>query len=297
MQTIHHEFCPVCGSTALRHVFYARDHLVTGESFPVIECAECSLRFTQDAPDVSSIADYYRSEDYISHSGTSRGLVSRLYHRIRRRTLRKKRNLAERLSKANRGRLLDVGAGTGHYLQQMKEHGWLVMGTEPSELARQAALHLHGIELQPASALFQFAPASFDLITLWHVLEHLHDLHASVGQLKKLLSAAGTMLIAVPNYQSKDSRAYGEYWAAYDVPRHLYHFSPQSMQTLLQRHDLKIVKMIPMWYDSFYISLLSSRYKTGTTRFVGALWTGLVSNAAALKDVRRCSSIIYVVKK
>jgi hypothetical protein len=151
--------------------------------------------------------------------------------------------------------------------------------------------------LQDTSDLFKFPPGAFDAITLWHVLEHVHDLSACIQQLKDVMKEDGKMFIAVPNYTSADARNYGEQWAAYDVPRHLYHFSPQSMQMLMQRFGMKVIRYTPMWYDSFYISLLSSKYKKGKTSWMEAIWNGCRSNLRALGDHKKSSSVIYTISK
>lgn len=169
------------------------------------------------------------------------------------------------------------------------------MGIEPDEGARRQSMDLYGLRLEDTATLENLSPRSFDAITLWHVLEHVHQLHSYVEQLKKLLKQGGKIFIAVPNYDSLDSSVYKLYWAAYDVPRHLYHFTPKSMEALMKRHGLRILEKKPMWFDSFYISLLSSKYKNGKTKWVGAAWSGLRSNMNALFDRDKCSSVIYVI--
>ena len=156
---------------------------------------------------------------------------------------------------------------------------------------------MYDLELTDSKEFYKLSPGSFDAITLWHVLEHVHDLSAYVQQLKKLLNKKGKLFIAVPNYTSLDAKIYKEYWAAYDVPRHLYHFSPASMKLLMEKNGLNIIQHKPMWYDSFYISLLSSKYKKGKTNWIAAFWNGLRSNLKAMGDVKKCSSVIYVIEK
>jgi SAM-dependent methyltransferase len=293
----HYDHCPVCGATVLRDMFRVKDYTVSGEVFVIAECAGCSLRLTQDAPGPEDIAPYYRSEEYISHSNTARGFINRLYHFVRKFTIRQKRRLVEKSCGKKAGRLLDVGSGTGAFLHEMKQRGWETTGLEPDAGARRAAMGLYGIELMDAVDLHRLAPGQFDAITLWHVLEHVHDLEKYVGHLKSLLHDNGRLFIAVPNYTSKDAADYREYWAAYDVPRHLYHFSPAAMKVLVESKGLHVLAYQPMWYDSFYISLLSSRYKKGKTNWLAALWNGFNSNLAAAADARKCSSIIYVIGK
>jgi len=296
MDHVHYNQCPVCHSSSVNSLLTVKDHSVSGESFEVWQCAVCSLRFTQNVPDESSIGPYYQSADYISHTNTSEGLINRMYQRVRKFTLEQKANMVIKRT-TEQGNVLDIGAGIGAFLHAMKEKGWKVTGLEPDQGARERAAQLFGIELQDVSVLHQLEQESFDAITLWHVLEHVHQLHPYIEQLKKLLRPGGKILIAVPNYQSLDSSIYGVYWAAYDVPRHLYHFSPLAMQTLMEQHGLKILEKKRMWFDSFYISLLSSKYKNGKSKWVGAGISGLRSNLKALFNKDACSSLIYVVGK
>lgn len=305
MALIHYNNCPVCSSNDLRVVFSVRDHTVSRESFPIIHCNSCTLRFTQDVPDAQSIGPYYKSEDYISHTDSSKGIINRLYRWVRKRTLKNKRRLIERFTGVKNGQLLDVGSGTGAFVNEMNDHGWTVTGLEPDEGARQVAKKNYQIDLKNVDEFYHLF-GNFDAITLWHVLEHVHDLHSYIDQLKKLLKDKGCIFIAVPNYTSRDADIYKEYWAAYDVPRHLYHFSPYSMKTLMEHHGLKIKKHKPMWYDSFYISMLSSKYKNaplndevgqGKTNLIASFLNGLRSNMNASGNVERCSSVIYVITK
>jgi hypothetical protein len=179
----------------------------------------------------------------------------------------------------------------------MKERGWEITGIEPDEGARQKAKTLFNIELKETDSFHQLSEISYDAITLWHVLEHVHQLHDYVELLKALLKSNGKIFIAVPNYSSLDSSIYKLYWAAYDVPRHLYHFSPKSIDVLMSQHGLKVISKKPMWFDSFYISLLSSKYKNGKTKWISAGLSGLRSNLRALTNKDYCSSIIYIIGK
>lgn len=262
-----------------------------------MECSDCWLRFTQDVPGETAIGRYYQSEDYISHTETSKGMINRLYLLVRKRTLRKKRRTVSEITGLQKGKILDLGSGTGAFLNEMVKNGWEAVGLEPSDEARTIAKQVYNIDLRNNDELFSLAPNSFDAITLWHVLEHVHKLHSTMQQLKSLLKQNGRLIIAVPNYTSIDAEIYKENWAAYDVPRHLYHFSPQSMQMLVKKNGMKILQWKPMWFDSFYISLLSSKYKTGKTNWVAAMWNGFRSNLKAVGDKKKCSSIIYVIAK
>lgn len=272
-----------------------KDHTVSHEVFEIWHCNICQGRFTQGIPTKSEIHKYYQSENYISHSDTKKGFVNSMYHFIRKRTLKGKRKLVEKQTGLSSGKILDIGAGTGAFLNTMKESGWSVTGLEPDERAREKANNLYGLELHDPAELFILSPQSFDAITLWHVLEHVHDLHDYMVQLKQLLKPNGILFIAVPNHTSHDAKIYKEHWAAYDVPRHLYHFSPTAITQLLLKHGLQLKEIKPMWYDSFYVSMLSEKYKTGKNNLPGAGWTGYVSNWKALFEKERCSSLIYIV--
>jgi len=294
---IHYNHCPVCESTALKNVLQVKDYTVSGELFFVTECKSCSVRFTQDVPDENSIGSYYKSEDYISHTNTAKGIINKLYHLIRKKTIAGKRKLIEKNTGMKSGTILDTGSGIGSFVNEMKQHGWEVTGLEPDADARKVAKDKNDLELADISHFYRLPAGRFDVITLWHVLEHVHNLSGYIQQLKKLLHDKGKLFIAIPNYTSADAKVYSEYWAAYDVPRHLYHFSPRSMQILMERNGLKVLKHKPMWYDSFYISLLSSKYKSGKTNWTAALWNGFRSNIHAFGDKKKCSSLIYVISK
>ena len=294
---IHYDQCPVCHSGDIHPLFTATDYTVSHEDFTIWQCGQCNLRFTQDVPDAASIGRYYKSEDYISHTNTSKGLTNKLYQRVRKYTLEQKANLIINGTGTVKGSLLDVGCGTGAFLNVMKSKGWEVEGIEPDEDARKIANELYGIEVQEPAGFYNFPHGFFDAITLWHVMEHVHDLHLYIEQLKNLLTQSGKLYVAVPNYESLDGNIYRSFWAAYDVPRHLYHFSPRSVEVLMKQHGLKLVAKKPMWFDSFYISLLSSKYRLGKTKYLSAFINGLRSNITALANNDRCSSIIYIIEK
>jgi len=296
-QLVHYTNCPVCGSADIRNVIAAKDYTVSGETFSIAACVVCTHRFTQDVPSAAYIGPYYKSENYISHTNTSKGLINSLYQSVRKRTLKQKRKLIERTTGIKKGNLLDVGAGTGAFANEMKQAGWQVTGLEPDADARKVGKEMFNVELADTNQFYQLPSSSFDAITMWHVLEHVHDLQGYIAQLRSLLKEDGKLFIAVPNYTSKDAAIYKEYWAAYDVPRHLYHFSPQSMKTLVEKHGMKIKTYKAMWFDSFYVCMLSSKYKNGNTNLVASFFNGLLSNLKAIGNVKRCSSVIYIISK
>lgn len=289
--------CPVCKSNNILFFFSAKDYTVSGETFSIEKCHNCTFLFTQHVAEQKEIGRYYASENYISHSDTAVGFVNRMYHAIRKRTLHSKRKLIKKYTKKDNGSILDVGCGTGAFLNTMKTAGWKITGLEPDETARENAETLYGIKPQPSQDIFTLPPTSFDAITMWHVLEHVHQLHEYIEQLKNLINVNGKIFIALPNYTSYDAQYYRKYWAAYDVPRHLYHFSPKSMKILLEQHGLIVKETLPMWYDSFYVSMLSEKYKNGKSNMVKAFFIGLISNLKTILAPQKCSSLIYIIEK
>lgn len=291
---IVYKFCPNCGNENIFHTISAKDYTVSGEEFEIWECKNCTIRFTQNIPEQENIGRYYQSENYISHSDTKKGLVNNLYHKVRKITLQQKKKLVESSTQKSKGTILDLGAGTGAFLNTMKQAGWNSIGIEPDETARARAFQLYEIQLKESQDFFSLINESIDAITLWHVLEHVHKLHQYVEKFRELLKPDGKLFIAVPNYTSEDAKIYGANWAAYDVPRHLYHFSPKAMEILLNAHGLKLENIKPMWFDSVYVSMLSEKYKTGKTNSARAFINGMISNMNSLLNKKRCSSIIYI---
>ncbi|GAB4409042.1 MAG: methyltransferase domain-containing protein [Bacteroidia bacterium] len=273
----------------------AQDHTVSGEQFGIWECDICSLRFTQDVPTEKEIGAYYRAESYISHTNTRKGIVSQLYQFVRRITLRQKRRLVEGIVGNQPGRLLDIGCGTGDFLGEMKRHGWQVQGLEPDAGAAEQARTRFAISVGEPDDLFSLE-GSFTVVSMWHVLEHVHRLHAYLDRIGEVLDRAGVFLVAVPNYQSFDADRYTTHWAAYDVPRHLYHFTPHAMRHLLDAHGFEVTAIRAMPFDAFYVSLLSEKYRTGRLRLLAGFWTGLRSWLQARHRADRASAVLYIVR-
>ncbi|RFM27580.1 class I SAM-dependent methyltransferase [Deminuibacter soli] len=296
-ETITYQACPCCGQSDISPALEAEDYTVSHEHFPIWECGSCTARFTQQVPAAAAIGRYYQSAEYVSHSETRKGIINRLYHMVRSYTLQSKRKLVQATSKKEKGVLLDVGAGTGAFAAVMQEAGWQVTGLEPDDIARANAQTHHQLTLQTLDSLYSLPDAQFDVITMWHVLEHVHDLHGYLTTFQRILKPGGVLLVAVPNYTSYDAQVYGAQWAAYDVPRHLYHFSPESMRRLMQQHGFRINGYEPMWFDSYYVSMLSERYRTGKNNLLRALWNGLRSNKKAASSYEKCSSVIYIMNK
>ncbi len=294
---INYTHCPICNATTITPQLTTIDYTVSKKSFAVWHCNNCTARFTQGVPEQNAIGEYYQSENYISHSNTKKGFVNTLYHWVRANTLNKKKQLLINEVGVLKGDVLDIGCGTGAFLHTMKKAGWGITGLEPDASARKSAATLYDVQPLSSEKIYDLLPSTYHAITMWHVLEHVHELHSYLNQLHKILTPKGKLFIAVPNYTSKDAKIYDKYWAAYDVPRHLYHFSPKAMKQLLSSHNFTLTKLKPMWYDSFYVSMLSEKYKSGKGNFLKAFWNGLLSNINAIGHFDNCSSVIYVVSK
>ncbi|MBX9784599.1 MAG: class I SAM-dependent methyltransferase [Chitinophagaceae bacterium] len=292
---VHYNSCPVCHSTSLKEVMMVEDASVSKEKFSIMECGDCSFRFTDKAPCETAVGRYYQSADYVSHSDSRKGLINTLYHLARKYTIGSKVSFVKKVTGRAVGMHLDVGSGTGSFVHAMEKAGWSSTGLEPDSNAREIAAKKYKADVFPAEDFFTLPESTYDVITMWHVLEHVHRLDDYLVQLKKLLNPNGKLIVAVPNYKSRDAQTYGANWAAYDVPRHLYHFSPSSMRKLMERHGLKVKQTKPMWLDSFYVSMLSEKYKKGN--FIRAIWNGFVSNLITFFHREQCSSLIYVMAK
>lgn len=294
---VHYTACPVCGGNGFQPIFSVHDHTVSQEDFLILACTECRHRFTQDVPGPDHIGAYYKAESYISHTNSSKGVINRMYKIVRGYTIGSKRRWVEKCAGRKKGAILDIGAGTGFFIAEMKSKGWEVTGLEPDAEAREVALQTNGLKLEELDTLYQLTPGVYDVITLWHVLEHVHDLEGYVKRFGELLKPDGRLLIAVPNHTSHDALKYGKDWAAYDVPRHLHHFSPASIKQLFEKRGFALQEMRPMYFDAFYVSLLSSKYKSGKTAWVSAFFTAFVSNVKAILHREKCSSITYIFKR
>jgi hypothetical protein len=287
--------CPVCGSARQAPFLTCKDYTVSQESFNIVSCADCNFKFTNPRPEDAKLGDYYKSEDYISHSNTSKGIISKLYHLVRNHTISRKLKLISKY--VSRGTILDYGCGTGMFLKHCKDNGWITFGMEPDAGAKKIGSGM-GLNLSSdkADLMKRLGNQKPNVITLWHVLEHVTDLNETLYFFNRFLQTDGVLIIAVPNYTSSDAKHYGEFWAAYDVPRHLYHFEVNTVSKLLSRFGFKLIDTQPMKFDSFYVSMLSEKYKTGTVRYLKAFISGLRSNMRA-KSSSDYSSVIYVFKK
>ncbi len=271
-----------------------KDHSISSEEFQLLVNNEFGYLETSPQPSSEKLPKYYKSKDYISHTDTKRNLFEKVYHVIRGISLKRKLKLINSFSSQGK-KLLDVGCGTGYFLQIAKQNDWTVSGIEPNEKAREIANIKTNNSVYNIEQLLEFPKQSFDVISLWHVLEHLPNLEVQVSTLKSLLKENGRLLIAVPNYKSYDAKYYKNFWAAFDVPRHLWHFSRESISKLFSKENMKVVETYPMKFDSYYVSLLSEKYKSGWMNIFNAFRIGFTSNIKA-KRSGEYSSLIYVIK-
>lgn len=289
------EKCPVCDSGEFMAFLNCKDYTVSRETFSIVECSSCNFKFTNPRPPIEKLGEYYKSEEYISHSNTSKGFINSIYQSVRKYTLLKKLQLISKFYKT--GNLLDIGSGTGEFLNTCKNAKWNVLGIEPDERARKLSTENYSINVKPEEDIDHLLTGSFDVITMWHVLEHVPLLNKRIEDLKRLIKPNGIIIIAVPNCNSLDAKIYKEDWAAYDLPRHLYHFTPKDIEKLFKKHDLKLVNTLPMIFDSFYVSMLSEKNRTGKINLLRSMWNGLRSNLNALKTGKTYSSQIYIIRK
>jgi 2-polyprenyl-3-methyl-5-hydroxy-6-metoxy-1,4-benzoquinol methylase len=288
----HLSTCPLCKNSAFEPHLNARDYFLTSEPFTIVRCLSCHFLFTSPRPEKKEIEKYYKSESYISHSDSKRGLVNKIYQAVRNRTLNEKATWIAGHKK--QGRVLDVGAGTGHFLHTMTKKGYSVAGVEPEEDARKVAKKRFDLILYNDIKSLPNQEKRFDVITLWHVLEHVHELDATLNKIRSLMADQGILVVAVPNPQSYDARYYGKYWAAYDLPRHLYHFTQDTITKFLKPYGFELTRSYPMKFDSYYVSMLSEKYRSGKTKYFNAAQRGFLSNFYARGKRLNYSSLTYI---
>lgn len=291
--------CPVCQNTSFSNYLNVEDYTVSKKEFTIQQCNACYFLFTNPRPPMEEIGAYYQSQDYISHHDEAKDLMSRIYTAVRNYTIGQKIKLITGLH-VGKGSLLDIGCGTGNFLQAVKETGWITAGAEPDGGAREIAAKRIGENVFESIYANELTAQKYDVITMWHVLEHVHLLNETIDWLAEHLNPNGKIIIAVPNPQSPDASRYSHFWAAYDVPRHLYHFTKDSMALLMKKHSLKVDKIHPMWFDSFYVSMLSTKYKAKKVNLFDSIKTGLMSNIkgnSSTPEGLNTSSLIYIISK
>ena len=285
--------CPIC-TREMKFKFVTKDYLVTGESFDIVECEACSIRTTTPFPDKKIIGNYYSSDDYISHDDKVSGIFDSIYGLVRTYQLNKKKKLIGKYFNKSNGKILDIGCGAGDFLQYMKENHWNINGVDTSNKARKIANKKLNIKVMDPKDWIN-NKEKYDVITCWHSLEHVHEPWVYLDKIKKSLTLDGFLIVALPNYQSTDAKIYKEFWAAYDTPRHLYHFTIKSMNKTIKPHGLNIESIYRMNFDPFYVSILSAKHMGKS--FMSGLINGFKSWTLSIFSKDKCSSLIFIIKK
>lgn len=283
-------WCGIIYELEMRKNITIKDHSITQEEFQLVYDNQLEYYITQPVPD--NLSKYYESESYISHTDANNSFQDKIYQFVKGINLNSKIKLISKYNTQDKT-LLDIGAGTGDFLKEANKAGWRISGIEPNPKARELAAK-KGIQLKPS--LENLTQEKYDVITLWHVLEHLPNLPQQIQNISALLKSGGKLIIAVPNFKSFDAQHYGAFWAAYDVPRHLYHFSQNSINRLFSKYDYSLIATKPMFFDAYYVSLLSEKYKTGKSNYFRAILMGSLSNLKAMRT-KEHSSVIYILKK
>jgi len=293
---VHYTKCPLCASENIGLHLQVNDTFLSKENFTLLKCNGCGFVFTQDHPDEKNIIRYYDSDEYISHNDSAKGFSARLYRLSRSIMLKKKKNIVIETTGIRKGNLLDIGSGTGHFMSEMKENGWEVQGIEINDKAREYSVLQNTLEVISPDDIPNLAPGSFDCITMWHVLEHFQDLSGYVSEIKRLLKPDGICITAIPNCNSFDARHYINYWAAYDVPRHLWHFTPAVFTKFAENRGFRITGIRSLPLDVFYISMLSEKYKGSKIPFIPGMIKGLWFSLLSLFNRKKSSSLIYLLR-
>ena len=267
-----------------------KDYLLTKEEFSLEIDTYYDMLVTKPQP--KNLDKYYQTTNYISHTDQSTNLFEKIYLIAKKYTLYKKTKLINKFSKDGKT-ILDIGCGTGEFLATAKKENWTIFGVEPNSQAREKAVSK---KLNVVENLEKLGQQKFNVISLWHVMEHLPDLKNEIKKITNLLTEEGTLIIAVPNFKSNDAIHYKEYWAAYDTPRHLWHFSQHAISKLFKEQNFKIIQTLPMTFDSYYVSLLSEKYKNGKQNYFKAIYQGWLSNYKANRT-SEYSSLTYVLKR
>jgi 2-polyprenyl-3-methyl-5-hydroxy-6-metoxy-1,4-benzoquinol methylase len=294
---IHHDKCPLCSGNKISYYLTGTDYLTSKEQFEIFKCADCTFTFTQNYPEEDKINLYYDSEEYISHSDTNKGIINNFYKLARSIMLQKKKRIIIKASGLRTGNLLDIGSGTGHFANEMNNSGWNVTGVEINNKVRENAISSFGLNFILPEKMSSLPDNSFDCITLWHVMEHFHEPNKYFREINRLVRPAGVVIVALPNIDSPDAVYYGKYWAALDVPRHLWHFNLETFKKIVEYNGFRYSESFNLPLDVFYISILSEKYKGSRIPFLKGMIMGMIFFIRAFSNKARGSSVIYIIRK
>lgn len=294
---VSHKLCPLCSNSKISLYLKCTDHLLSKEEFELFRCSQCGFVFTREYPDAHDIGKYYETEDYISHDDRAEGVLNKIYRSARKVMLHRKKRSVENATGYKNGRILDIGCGTGYFAGTMKKGGWDVTGIEPNKKARDFGSRLFAIDVLSPDEISDLPDGSFDAVTMWHVLEHLNDPFKYAAEILRLLKPDGLFLAAVPNCSSYDAEYYGKFWAAYDVPRHIWHFTTDTFRIFAEKTGFRISGIRTLPLDVFYISILSEKHKGTQFYFQKGLIKGTEFGFRSISDKSKSSSIIYMLKR
>lgn len=289
--------CPMCGAVETVPYATCMDHLSSRQQFMLLRCPACGIVFTDKRPQEEEMVKYETLESEIRRADTPNGLIEKMYRHVRKKMMRHKAGLVTGLSYRNSGTLLNYGAKRGFFSSFMEKKGWKVTSVDKYHENRQFSLEHFHHRMYEMQEMDNFQPETFDVITLWHVFEHEYHPHELLDTLHRILRPGGILVMACPNICSTDALHYGPYWAAYDVPRHLWHFNPVSMERLARRHGFTLMHHEKMPYDSFYISIMSEMNMRHSMPILRGMAYGLHSWLVSLTKRGKSSSIVYVFRK
>ncbi|MRR23314.1 class I SAM-dependent methyltransferase [bacterium] len=289
--------CLACGAADSADQYHAKDHLVSGKEFTIRKCNACGMGWTVDPPAETGAGKYYVSEEYISHTDRKQSISDYLYHLARSFMLGRKKGLVDRVTGRNAGILVDMGSGTGYFPAYMQKEGWQVTGVEISEAARKYSADRFSLKAVSPEEVKDLPSATADCITFWHVLEHLYSPDEWLKEVSRILKDDGRCIMALPNFSSTDAIWFGNRWAALDVPRHLWHFTPGSMQLYAERNGFVCESLVSLPLDLFYISILSYRNQRKSLALIKGLVTGAYLAVRSGFRKEKSSSLVYVLSK
>jgi 2-polyprenyl-3-methyl-5-hydroxy-6-metoxy-1,4-benzoquinol methylase len=293
------ESCPLCKGVELVLCHKSTDSLVSGDLFSVYKCTSCDFHVTSPRPTSGSVGSYYNSASYVSHNDVAKGWIPKIYRVVRDIMIRHKLRIVGRYKEKAPGKnnMLDVGCGTGEFLLKSKKMGYNTTGFEPDINASETASNKGLSIITKEDRLNELSPNYFDVVTLWHVLEHMYHPKDKIEVLEKILSDNGIMIVAIPEYKSFDGGYYKQNWAGWDLPRHVYHYNESTLTRLMDELNFKLIGKHSLMFDSFYISLLSEKNLNTRLGTIRAIIIGFLSNIMAIFSSYPFSSQIYVFKK